>query len=121
MFKKVMLLFAAGVVAVTAFVGVKTASADSLGIWTNSGSYAVGQPVQFCYTVPAGGYFWIEDLTPDGHSTVLQSGFSYYGGGNCVWATATPPTGHECLRITFWYFDGALTARTTCFNVFWLY
>jgi hypothetical protein len=121
MFKKFMLLGVGLAVFASAFIGVKAASASGPNIWTNDNDYYVGQPVQFCYTVPGGGYFWIEDLLPNGTKTVLQSGYSFIGGGNCVWATATPPTGFECLRITFWYFDGAITANQTCFTVFYLY
>ena len=31
----------------------------------------------------------------------------------------TPPAGHECLTITFWYPYGGTDSRTTCFQV-WL-
>ena len=119
-FKRFKVMVAIGAVVLAAFIGGRVASADSLGIWTNSGAYAVGQPVQFCYTVPAPGFIAIDDMTPDGHTTRLLSGFDD-GTGDCLWATATPPTGHECLRLTFQYFDGAIAATTTCFDVFWLY
>ena len=119
-FKKFKLMLAIGALVMAAFIGGRVASAGGLGIWTNSSSYAVGQPVQWCYTVPAPGFVAIDDITPDGRTTRLLSGFDD-GTGDCLWSTATPPTGHECLRITFEYFDGAITATTTCFDVSFIY
>jgi hypothetical protein len=115
MFKRVMLLAAAVVVATIALIGAQTASADSLNIYTNKGVYNVGEPIKFCYTVPSPGHVRIIDETPDGHFNTIFNGFDD-GTGDCIWATITPPTGYECLRINFYVYDIVYTKKA-CFTV----
>jgi hypothetical protein len=115
MFKRVMLLGAAMVVAIVALVGAQTASADSLKITTNKSTYTVGEQIKFCYTVPSAGHIRIIDETPDGQFKTILEGWDD-GYGDCKWATITPPTGYECLRINFYVYDMVYTQKA-CFTV----
>ena len=79
------------------------------------GVYRLGQWIQICYTVPAPGPVTITDILPDGRSQILLRGYDD-GRGDCFWATITPPTGRECLRLDFSGAQGSGT-RQVCFWV----
>jgi hypothetical protein len=117
MFKKVMFMFAAALVATIALVGAKTASADGPNIWTDKAVYHVGEPIMICYTVPGPGWTRILDHTPGGGTHTLISGHDD-GTGGCFFGTVTPPTGHECLRIN-WTLTDMVFTKTTCLWVIW--
>ena len=77
--------------------------------------YTVGEAVQICYTLPGPGSFTLTDLLPDGTSHVLRSG-SDDGTGDCFTAWVTPPTGTECIRLTYTTSVGSGAAQV-CFQV----
>lgn len=70
-----------------------------LTITTAKSSYAVGEIVQICYSVPGPDPITITDIRRSS-STVILSG-SDDGSGNCISARVTPPTGQECFRLEY--------------------
>lgn len=78
-------------------------------ISTDRGAYFVGDRLQFCWDVPNAGRVTIYDITPDRRTRVVES-FWDDGYGGCENADVTPPTGRECLAISF--DDGRYAIRT---------
>lgn len=89
---------------------------DRLRISTDKAQYALGESMQFCYTVPAPGEIAVIDELPDGQRRTVLSGYDD-GRGDCIAATVTPPTGRECLRIRYFIAGGGSISRQTCFQV----
>jgi hypothetical protein len=85
-------------------------SAPRLGVGTDGGQYAVGDPITVCYTVPGPGFVTITDVQSTG-STVITSG-NDDGRGDCLGGTISPPLGRECVSASF----GGRTAQA-CFQV----
>jgi hypothetical protein len=113
MFKKLVLLVITGLIAVTAFAGVKTASADAISISTDRSTYFAGQQIKICYTLPSMGWVVIR-LNPERHTTLLMEGYVAGAGSGCFSITATQ-TGEQCLHL---HLGGPFGPdATTCFRV----
>jgi hypothetical protein len=89
----------------------------SLWIRTDSRSYTVGDRIRVCFGLPGPGYMRITDRTPDGRRTVLWE-WEDDGRGDCMLARITPPTGRECVSLTY-YGYGRPRYAMTCFTVYW--
>ena len=89
-----------------------------LDITTNQSVYGVGQHIQVCYHVPAAGWVQITDHQGQYGQFVhtLLSGYDD-GTGGCFFGVITPPFGHECLKITYWFPHGGTLTKQTCFTV----
>ena len=69
-------------------------------IFTDRSFYYVGQPIEYCITVPYPGYVTIYDRQPGQPEKVVNSLYEW-NSYDCFWGTVTPPTGHETLRLVF--------------------
>lgn len=84
----------------------------NLSITTDRGTYTVGDPIKVCYSVPSPGPITITDILADGTQQPFFSGYDD-GTGGCIPGVITPPSGNECMRLTF----GANLSAQTCFRV----
>jgi hypothetical protein len=92
-----------------------TIEPGNAAIWTNSSQYNIGDPIQVCYRIPVAGYITITDVQPGQPTHVFYQGPSA-GTTSCLPGTVTPPSGRECLILTFPLLGGSSTTQT-CFNV----
>src|SRR5205823_2543097 len=69
-------------------------------IWTDSDYYYVGQPIEYCVSVPFPGDVRIYDRLP-GQPAHLINHFYEWNNYECFWGEVTPPTGHESLEVVF--------------------
>jgi hypothetical protein len=92
------------------------ASAGGATIRTDKGSYSVGEPIQYCFTVPGPGQVRIIDLLPDGRSQTILTRQDD-GRGGCETVLVTPPSGRECLRLEWSNTRGETATATACFEV----
>jgi hypothetical protein len=84
-------------------------------IYTDKSAYNIGDPIQYCYTIPITGMVTITDFPANGTSNVI---FSQVVGSNhgCLSGVITPPAGHECLKMSYPLFGGQGQTQT-CFTV----
>jgi hypothetical protein len=87
-----------------------------LAIYTNANSYLVGSSISVCYRVPAPGPIVITDTLANGQAHTFFSGYDD-GTGGCIPGVITPPTGTECMSISFTYPNGVPIQNQTCFQV----
>ena len=89
-----------------------------LKITTNQSFYGVGQHIEVCYEVPAAGWIHITDHQGQSGQFVHTLLYGYDDGtGGCFVGVITPPFGHECLKITYWFPHGGPLTKQTCFTV----
>jgi hypothetical protein len=93
----------------------QTVVPGTAAIWTDKPQYAVGDPILVCYRVPIPGPITITDITADGTAHIFYSGPSS-GTDGCIPGTVIPPTGTECMRLTFPLSVGTGVTQT-CFQV----
>lgn len=67
-------------------------------IWMGQSSYAIGQPLQLCYSVAGPSYVVITDYPPDGSNQVIVQEFNN-GTGNCFTGTTSGPVGLERVHL----------------------
>jgi len=84
-------------------------------IWTNQPQYSVGDPIVVCYRVPIPGPITITNIVADGTVSLFYSGPSN-GTDGCITGTVVPPTGSECLRMTYPLSVGTGVTQT-CYQV----
>jgi hypothetical protein len=84
-------------------------------IWTNRGEYNIGDPIQYCYRIPIPGQVTITDLPADGTSNVIFSQ-RVLNTQDCLDGRVTPPSGCECLQLSYPLFGGQGQTQT-CFTV----
>ena len=93
----------------------QTVVPGTAAIWTDKPQYAVGDTILVCYRVPIPGPITITDITADGTAHVFYSGPSA-GTDGCLPGTIIPPTGTECMRLTYPLSVGTGSTQT-CFQV----
>jgi hypothetical protein len=94
---------------------VGTVQPGTAAIFTDRQQYNIGDPIQVCYRIPIAGYITILDLPSSQQTQVFYQGPST-GTSGCLPGTITPPSGNECLILTYPLAGG--TGRTqTCFWV----
>jgi hypothetical protein len=94
---------------------VGTVQPGTAAIWTDQSQYNIGDPIQYCFRIPIAGDVTITDLPADGSSDIIfsQTVTTTHG---CQNGTITPPSGRECLRLTYPLFGGSGQTQT-CFTV----
>jgi hypothetical protein len=92
----------------------QTITPGPAAIWTDKPQYAVGDTITYCYTIPYAGQITVTDIPSDGNGTVIYAGPS--GTQGCQTGVVIPPTGTECLRLTYPLSPGTGVAQT-CFQV----
>jgi hypothetical protein len=99
----------------TAAQQVTTVQPGNAAIFTDKQTYNIGDAIQVCYRIPIAGYITITDLPSSQQTQVFYQGPSA-GTGGCLPGTITPPSGNECLILTYPLAGGS--GRTqTCFWV----
>jgi hypothetical protein len=94
---------------------VGTVQPGTAAIWTDKSSYNIGDPIQYCFRIPIAGQVTITDLPSDGSSDVIYSAVVNTTHG-CQSGTVTPPSGRECLQLSYPLFGGQGQTQT-CFTV----
>lgn len=94
---------------------VQTVQPGNAAIFTDKQQYNIGDPIQICYRIPFPGFITILDLPSSQQTQVFFQGQST-GTNGCLPGTITPPSGNECLILTYPLAGG--TGRVqTCFQV----
>jgi hypothetical protein len=87
----------------------------SAAIWTDKRFYNIGDPIQYCFRIPIAGVVTITDFPADGTQRIIFNQ-SVNTTQFCQEGTVTPPSGHECLRLSYPLFGGRGQTQT-CFTV----
>jgi hypothetical protein len=100
---------------------VGTVTPGTAAIWVEnsanltSSTFNIGDPIQVCYRIPIVGMITITDFPADGSSNTFFSGVVNNTTG-CLPGTVTPPSGHECMQLSYPLFGGQGQTKT-CFTV----
>jgi hypothetical protein len=94
---------------------VGTVVPGTAAIWTDQHQYDIGDAVQICWRIPIAGQVTITDLPADGTSMVIFDQVMSTDHG-CINGTITPPSGRECLQLSYPLFGGQGQTQT-CFTV----
>jgi hypothetical protein len=98
-----------------------TVQPGTTAIWVENSSnltsstFNIGDAIQVCYRIPIVGMITITDFPADGSSNTFFSGVTNSTQG-CLPGTVTPPSGHECMQLSYPLFGGQGQTKT-CFTV----